>query len=97
MNDYVYQEFPRVLYRPGSDQSEEIWGHKLDTLTVNSDQEKTSALYRGWSVDPQQAIKRSVRKQKLLRPWRFYLAHWKWFWGVVLGAAVTQLVKSLIH
>ena len=63
---------------------------------VNSREEETRAIYNGWVSSISLAQRQQVRHQTLLAPWRFCLSHWRWFWGIVLGAAVTQVIKSFM-
>lgn len=46
-------EYPRVLYRPGS--QEEAHGVSVDLLNVGSDEERDAALADGWSLTPTDA------------------------------------------
>lgn len=84
MSEYQHQEYPKMLYRPGNEKSQEIWGHRLNALIVNSLSEEQEAFKQGWSnID--EAIKFYKIKQKLLSIWYFYLKHWQWLWGTVIA------------
>jgi hypothetical protein len=80
-----FQEYPKMLYRPGNEKSQDIWGYRLDTLTVNSFKQEHKAVKDGWQIDINKAIKLYIRKQKLLIIWQFYLRNWQWLWGSVLA------------
>lgn len=45
-----YAEYPRILYKPGA--AEDAWGVKVDTLTVNDDDELAAAMAEGWARTP---------------------------------------------
>lgn len=77
-----------MLYRPGNDKSQEIWGYKMDTLIVNSLQEEIAAMKSGWFIEPALAIKRAKFIAKRMSAWNFYLRNWQWFWGTLIGVIV---------
>nr|WP_294841166.1 hypothetical protein [uncultured Methylotenera sp.] len=90
-----FQEYPKMLYRPGSEKSQDIWGYRLDTLTVTSYAKEHAAVRDGWHVDVNKAINLYIRKQKLLGICRsisgFYLRNWQWLWGSLLAIILAVL------
>lgn len=61
---------------------------------VNSADEETKAGRSGWG-SLSGAQRQQKRHDAFMAPVRFYVTHWKWFWGVVLAAAVAQLIKGI--
>ena len=80
-----HENYPRMLYRPGKGQGEMVWGHRVDTRTVESSAEERVAQCEGWLNDPQEAVKGAMRRQRAVSVWAFYVKHWQWFWGTLIA------------
>ena len=76
--------YPRMLYKPGKGDGEMVWGHRLDTTTVQSAEEQKSALRKGWHDDPHSAIKRLAWHHRGWALRDFYLRNWQWLWGTLV-------------
>lgn len=83
--------YPRMLYRAGKGQGNMAWGHRMDTLTVQSPSEEDVAIRKGWTTDPNRAIKGAVWRQRWASAFRFYLRNWQWLWGTAVAAALAIL------
>jgi hypothetical protein len=71
------ENYPRMLYRPGKGQGEMVWGHRIDTRTVESSAEERVAQREGWLNDHQKAVKGAMRRQRAVSIWAFYVKHWQ--------------------
>jgi len=68
-----------------------VWGHRVDTLTVQSPFEERQAIRNGWTTDPKHAIKGAVWRLRWTSVWRFYLRNWQWLWGTVVAVALAVM------
>jgi hypothetical protein len=89
----MYEEYPKMLYRSGGPQSEAYFGHRMDTLIVQSRTEEQAAARKGWRPH-QQAIEQCVRRKKLERVKAFYIEHWKWLWTTAIAIALGTFLKK---
>jgi hypothetical protein len=87
-------QYPRMLYRLGGPKSQDVWGHQMDTLVVQSFDEERSAVKKGWQVDPNRVVKQSLRRKKLLPYWQFYLRNWQWLWGTLVAIILAVMFGS---
>lgn len=90
-------EFPKMIYRPGSPSSQEIWGYRLDTRTVHSVDEQLAAAREGWFAEAKDAIarveatERRNAKIQALRAW-----YERWEWALKALAVLLTLIASSI-
>lgn len=89
----MYEEYPKMLYRSGGPTSEEYFGHRMDTLTVQSRSEEQAAMKKGWRQH-QQAIEQCLRRKKVERAKAFYIEHWKWIWTTGVAIALATFLKK---
>ena len=94
-----FQEYPKMLYRrTRKDTAAQNITHGVAWSIVNSAQEEKKASGSGWG-SLAGAQRQQRRYDTFMAPVRFYKAHWRWFWSVVLapaaGTAVTQVFKHL--
>jgi hypothetical protein len=94
-------EFPKMIYRPGTPSSQEIWGYRLDTRTVHSMDEQLQAVREGWFAEPKDAIARieaAERRTAKIQGLRAWYERWEWALKALavlltLTASVVALVK----
>ena len=79
-------EYPRMLYRPGSGPSE-LWGEFVDTRIVGSSSEEKEALRKGWLLEPKIARDRSKRRRLFKAKLAWFRKHWQFWITTVLAAA----------
>jgi len=82
------EQYPRMLYKPGKGDGEMIWGHRLDTSTVQNAAEYKAALRKGWHDEPNAAIKRLKWHQRVWVVRDFYLRNWQWLWGTLVAVVL---------
>jgi hypothetical protein len=92
MNDYVYQEYPKMLYRKGTAMQYE--GKNLDTRIVNSREEEKAA--KGW-VDHPSKVRDSKTAKWLKTRFKPWWLEWKWLVGPVLGGLLALAVAIAKH
>lgn len=96
-------EFPKMIYRPGSPSSQEIWGYRLDTRIVHSVGEQLAAVREGWFAEAKDAIARveaAERRKAKTQALRAWYERWEWALKAMvvlltLTASAIALVKML--
>lgn len=85
MNDY-----PRMLYRPGTGDSE-VWGEAVDTKTISSPEDEAKELRNGWMRDPNLACAKAKQKRIWRARFDWAASHWKFWISTAIGVAALWL------
>lgn len=90
-------DYPRMLYKVGTGEGEMLWGHRIDTLTVQDAEQEHAAFALGWSDQPTRVLRSATIRTKAGKYLSWLSLHaWK-IAGLVIGlvGAVAGVISAL--